>query len=1481
MKLSPTEIFKGKTIFFIGGTGFVGKVTLSMLLNNFPDVGKVYATVRARNAEESNARFWTSIVTSPTFDPLREKYGDKFEDFIKEKVVPVNGDVGNEYLGLDEKEAAKIMKDTDIIINGAGNVTFNPPLESALRTNVVGSNNIIKLARMMKKPRLVHVSTCFVAGKRSGAIWENEPVVGYFPRKNELVGTEFDVNREVEDCARLSEQARQEADDAVQAAKFREQARKRFIDEGRDPDDESELKSAIFRERKMWVRERTTELGAERAEYWGWTNIYTYSKSLAEQIIASQDDIVKVLVRPSIVESSNQYPFPGWNEGFTTTAPLILISLRGQPMIPVNEKLILDIIPVDMVSGAILGAAMSALVNDDPPLVFQASSGDSNPNDMKRIVGLVGLYKRQHFENKETGNKLANKLAGMAEATPVKQRTYELTSAPMLNKLARSANTFLEKAKPNWAGGRLGNIVSDLKKSVDDFERSTTETMHAFSMFKPFMIDNEYLYRSDNVRELMASVKEKEKPLLPWYPERLDWYDYWLKVHFPGMRKWVLPHLEEELKVQERRSHTYRDLLDLFDTSTKRFPTRVAMRIERNGKREQYTFEDVRELSLRAAGFLAEKGIQHDDRVMLFSHNMPEWGLSYFGILKTGATAVPIDPASSIDEIISFAKASEAKAIIISPKLAEENPELKDRLNEAFPANKKSEQHTPIIWSFDDVFEMPPEIDEAKRNALLPAKILSNSVASLIFTSGTTGTPKAVMLSHKNFVNMISMLSSVLDMDITDGVLSVLPLHHTFEFSAGFLTPFANGTQITYLDELSGDELSRAMERGHVTGMVGVPALWEMLHRRIKSRLRERGDWLADIADNMIEFNAWIRDNTPFNLGPIIFLPIHEGMGGRMRYLISGGSALSEKVQKDLHGLGFTVLEGYGLTESAPVLTVARPGNKMIKGSVGKPLPGIEVRIDDPDATGVGEVVARGQNVMLGYYKNDEATDAVMQDRWLRTGDLGRLDEDGNLYIVGRSKDVIIDSNGKNIYPDEIEDLYGRSGFIKELSIVGMPEDGGGEKISALVVPDYEHDIALSRAEVNKSVEAHFREVSATLPFYKRVKLMHITPFELPRTATRKVKRPEVVDMLRMLEERAKKKTTATVESKSDDNILWLRKVIAAVSGRPLSEVSFEDKLADLGFDSLMFVELQAAVEDAGGRIISPDTLNEIETVRELLTAVQRVDRSKRIADEPKADDRKDDEDIYIPSIVRKIGNSIVDLAQDTLYSNVLNTTITGRTNVPMHTNFIVAPNHASHIDTGLVKKALGKDVAEQTVAVAAADYWFDTKYKRAYMNNFTTLVPIERTGGLRQSLRHVTKILNEGFNALIFPEGTRSLTGEIDEFKPIIGYLALNQKIGILPIYIWGTFEAFPKGMTIPARDSLGAKVGAQVGRFLEYEELREMTKGVPNAEAYRLIAARVQHEIENMRAETHEIFDVAAVRKKWRAERRRSRKQEPVIDE
>src|SRR3990172_4967958 len=401
--------------------------------------------------------------------------------------------------------------------------------------------------------------------------------------------------------------------------------------------------------------------------------------------------------------------------------------------------------------------------------------------------------------------------------------------------------------------------------------------------------------------------------------------------------------------------------------------------------------------------------------------------MTYFGVLKAGASCIPVDPESPTEEIVNFARAGDTAAIILSEELRDEHPELKQRLQNASIA--------PRIWTFKELFALPDEETEQRHVALLPQRVQAQSVASLIFTSGTTGRPKGVMLSHRNLTSMVSMLSAVFDMSTRDGVLSVLPLHHTFEFSTGFLTPLSRGAQITYLPELTSEALARAIKNGHVTGMVGVPALWELLHRRIKNRLYERSDWIGKTAESLIQANAWLRDKTSLNLGAVLFYPIHEGLGGRIRYFISGGSALSETIQKDFQGLGFTILEGYGLTEASPVLTVTRPENRMITGTVGRPLPGVEVRIADPDASGVGEVIARGPNVMLGYYDDEEATRNTLAERWLYTGDLGKLDDEGNLYLVGRSKEIIVDTNGKNVYPDELEEAYLHSPYIKELSI--------------------------------------------------------------------------------------------------------------------------------------------------------------------------------------------------------------------------------------------------------------------------------------------------------------------------------------------------------------------------------------------------------------------------------------------------------------
>jgi long-chain acyl-CoA synthetase len=1466
-KLSPTEIFNGRKIFLIGGTGFLGKVTLSMLLHRFPNIGRVYVTVRARSQEESESRFWNNVISSPPFDPVRERYGHAFDDFVRDKVAVVGGDIAETNLGFTEEEAERIAKDIDVIINSAGNVTFNPTLESALRTNVVGTKNVIAFTKRMKRPALIHISTCFVAGNRSGAVWENDEVVGYFPRKGELKGVEFSVQQEIADCAKMSARAREEAKDAMRVAQFRELARKRLKEELRDDDDPDALGLAVARERKVWTRNRLTELGVERASFWGWPNIYTYTKSLGEQLVAAETDMIRSVVRPSIVESAKDYPFPGWNEGFTTTAPIIFMTLKGQRQLPANPKLILDITPVDQVAAVMLAVAAQACV-EEPKLIYQASTGDSNANDMERIIGLVGLFRRQQELEKSDKPRLFHEISARFEPFLVSPERFDATSLPMMNNAAKKVSSFLEKAKPRWGGGRYEGVIDRMKATVDRVDEQTREAKEAFEMFLPFTVENAYVFRSDNVRALFARIGEDEQQLLTWNPEKFDWYDYWLNVHMPGLKKWVLPTLEEDMRAQPKRIYTYRDLLEMFETTTKRHATRVAMRIERDGHKEQYTYGDLRELATRAASFFASEGIKSGDRVMLFSHNAPEWGMTYFGVLRAGATCIPVDPESSTEEVVNFSRAGEAAAIVISDKLKAERSALPDQLKAAGLENVK-------LWTFDEVFAMADEKTEDERIAKLPARVTAQSVASLIFTSGTTGRPKGVMLSHRNLTSMVSMLSSVFDMDTSDGVLSVLPLHHTFEFSTGFLTPLSRGAQITYLDELNSENLAKAIKNGHVTGMVGVPALWELLHRRIKNRLHDRGKWVGDTADLLIKFNAWLRDKTPLNFGQVLFYPIHEGMGGRVRYFISGGSALNEKVQRDFQGLGFTILEGYGLTEASPVLTVTRPENRLLAGTVGKSLPGVEIRISDPDHAGVGEVIARGPNVMLGYFGNEEATRETLVDRWLYTGDLGRLDDEGNLYLVGRSKDIIVDTNGKNVYPDEVEEVYQDSPYIKELSVIGLP-DGIGEKVACLVVPDYEYDIALARSEVHAAIDEHFREVSGRIPYYKRVKLLHFTDEELPRTATRKVKRSLVVKMVQDIEERTRASSGEIGAQELTGNAAWLIEIVASVSNRPLDDISLNSRLGDLGFDSLMFVELAQAIENAGGALTAPERLNEVQDVRELLTVVAKEPSptargGARLRLEPEKDD-----EIHIPEILKLVGNKTVELAQRALYERLLRTKYDGRTNIPYHTNFIVAANHSSHLDMGLVKMALA-EAGEDLVALAAADYFFDTKYKRAYMENFTNLVPMERSGSLRQSLRHARSFLDRGYNALIFPEGTRSMSGTMADFKPVIGYLALASRVGILPVYLQGTYDAFPKGSTVLK----GRDVGARIGRFIEIEEVEEMTQGMSRAEAYRLIAARVRHDVVNLRDGTNIKFDPQVVHEEWRAERRAGKLRIDASDE
>jgi long-chain acyl-CoA synthetase len=818
---------------------------------------------------------------------------------------------------------------------------------------------------------------------------------------------------------------------------------------------------------------------------------------------------------------------------------------------------------------------------------------------------------------------------------------------------------------------------------------------------------------------------------------------------------------------------------------------------------------------------------------------------------------VPVAHDSTAAEVVNIARASGAVGVILGEDLQASRPTLGGDLAKAgLPAK---------LWPFQSVFELTDEATENERKRSLCAKQAPDTLASLIFTSGTTGNPKGVMLTHRNLTFMVAELSRVFELGTSDCMLSVLPLHHTLEFSAGLLVPLAHGARITYIPDLTGDTISHTLKHGQITAIVGVPALWETLRRRVLQTFSDKSQILESAVKALADANFELRARTGLDLGMLLFLPVHEKLGGRIRYMISGGSALPADVLKMFYGMGFDFFEGYGLTETAPVLSVSTPKNKPIAGSVGQPLAGVELKLHQPDDAGVGEVIARGKNVMAGYWQDPEATAGVIRDGWFHTGDLGRFDEDGNLFIVGRSKDVIIDANGKNVYPDEIEELYKSSPYIKELSVVGLP-DGAAEHVACAVVPDLAYDSALSADEVKQKIEAHFRAVSGPLPFWKRVRTLEFWEGELPRTSSRKVRRREVTAELRTrLEKRQADSAVDESARNAESGHAWFLEIVADACGKPYSSVHMWSVLDELGFDSLTYNELAAGLENAGVHVPEGTVFasaHDVAALHDLVMGKRHI-ASLEKREERKAVDNEAD-DIKLPAPVARLGKRGLAKAQRWFYTQALQTKVRGEAYIPQHTNFIVAANHSSHLDMGALKVALG-DAGHELASLAAADYFFKNKWRRAYFKNLTNLVPMERSGSIRKSLGIAERVLRGGKSLVLFPEGTRSRTGEMSDFLPSLGYLALRADVGILPAYIEGAHDAMPVGSTLPKKRDLGVYFGP----FLTIDFLRELTAGLPHQEGWRLGSALTQRIVENLRDRVTPRFDAQTVRAAWDGEK------------
>jgi long-chain acyl-CoA synthetase len=1407
--LDLERLFRHQRFVVVGGTGYLGKTWWSFLLAHWPSIEHVYLLVREKGKCSAEQRFWREIVPTAVFDPLRARYGERFEAFIREKVTPVAGDVVRPFCGLAPDLRADLRGSVHAVVNAAGVVDFDPPLDEALEVNAFGVQNLVALARDLGDLPLLHTSTCYVAGSRTGHVHESSPLEFPFPRADELERTHWDPDREIAECLDVIEQARHRGSDAFRQSRFLDEAKKQLAERG-EPARGRVLEAEVAKVRRRFVEARLAETGMERAQFWGFPNTYTYTKAIGEQIVA-RSGLAFTIVRPAIVESSLRYPMPGWNEGINTSAPLIYILREGGLQIPGSDHY-LDVIPVDMVAGGMC-VALGELLEGTAKAVYQLGSSDSNPCTMRRFFELTGLYKRKYYQRTLRGGPLLAYLQAHFEGALLSRTQFESYGPKKIANGARRVKDFLDRAATLGAGVSLLEPAAD---AIEKFARQQERVGKVLEVFVPFTVDYHYVFRCDHVRGACERLTPGDRQRVGWSPESIDWRSWFFDVHMPGLEKWVFPQIDEKVKRRRRAPERHETLPELLDEMAVRFDLAVALQRAEPAGLTRLSFRDWRDRARAAARRLAELGVRPGDRVVLAAQNHPAWPLAFFGVLAAGATVVPLDAGIDADTARTLVEASGARTFLADAA-----------------AQKRVELALEGRVTFVDVraaTEPGPPLE--------PVACEPSDVAALIYTSGTTGRPKGVALSHENLTALVASLAPLFPLDKSDRVLSVLPLHHTFELTCGMLLPLSRGARIVYLDELNAERLEDALSAARITGLIGVPALWEMLERRILARVAERGALFSRVFDVAVELNRTLGKSLGVDAGRLLFGPVHHALGGHLRFLVSGGAALPERTHELFAGLGLHLAEGYGLTEAAPVLTVAEAGPKARPGHVGRAIPGVEIRIAAPNADGVGEVLARGPNVMLGYSDDPEATRQVIDhEGWLHTGDLGKMDGRGHLVIVGRAKDVIVASNGENIYPDDVEARLGHVEHVKELAVVAVADGRGGERVACVAVPA--EDAELSRAERHARARKALDAAIGALPHGQRPAVITVLDLPLPRTTTRKVKRAELRRQLERLlganEAPSSRSGAADVAAQS------VRAAAAAIGRRDAATLHPGQSLrGDLGFDSLMLLELLVALESQHGRTFDAERLNACHTLGDVEMLLRERPETRRpvatttiVEAEPRS--------LEVPEPLREAAMFWLGRAQHGFYDRVLTTKVTGRAHIPHNRNVIVVANHASHLDMGLVKYALGS-YGSEIVSLAAQDYFFEgNRFLSAYFENFTRLVPMPRNGTLRQGLRKAGELIEQGKTLLLFPEGTRSTDGQLHEFKAIVGHLALHHRVDVLPVYLGGTHAALPKGAKVVRQRD----VEARIGPVLEAVELERLTAGLSPGDASRKAARLIEDAV------------------------------------
>ncbi|MYI63508.1 MAG: AMP-binding protein [Gemmatimonadetes bacterium] len=1388
------EFYQDRTVLLTGGTGFYGQGLTAKILRYLPGVRRLYLVLRPGRGtggttlpvEERLDELFKLVV----FDRFRQEEPDAFAA-MRQKVRALACDMRQPGLGLDEASREELLAEVDLIIGNAASVTFDEPLDSAIQFNTLAPQELLRLAREgRKKPVLVHVSTAYVNGRLTGAVPERTLPVdrtiqhlidGSAPPQPFV--PEEEIAQAQARCRAICDQAQSEEQQRAFRREIVEQSHRRTLSDSR-------LQKLIDDRCRRWIERELVEEGMRRARQHGWNDVYTFTKAMGEQLLVKhRGQVPLAIVRPSVTEGALEDPHPGWIHGLKVTDPLIVAYGRGiVPDFPAAMGAPMDLVPVDIVVNTVLAAATQATASTVE--VFHAATSGENPLPNTRMF----KYVKGYFEEHPLLNKDGSRPELVDWTFPTVERFQRAFNWKYLYPLEMKQKLY-ECLPERWAPAQKKRRLAALKTRLKRVQYFT-------DLFSPYTT-LDCRYEAKRMLALYESLPPEEQRIFNMDVRRIDWYQYYQKTHLPGLRRHELGGSDDdqeplsaapsEVGGEEQRwriEESIRTIPDLLRWACGRYAAKTALQIERQSGWTRISYDELLTRAERVARGWRAQGVATGERVLLCGDNGPEWVVAYMAASLLGLAVVPISPQMRDEDIWRLCDFVQARALIAAEK----------RFSQLSPEGVAAHKEMAFFNVDRDGLPFghaPEPAASAKKGRWKRPRVNPDATASIVFTSVIE--PRGVVLSHRNLISNVLAQGEVLRIYESDRMLSTLPLHQALEFTGGLLLPLLGGATITYLESVNSREMLRTLRDTNATVLLTAPRLLRVLADRVERLGAEATTGLA-----------------------------------ALRRVVSVGAALSDDLVGTYERLGVAICQGYGLSEAASVVAVNTLMQRKTQ-SVGQVLPGQQVQIAEPDERGVGEVLVRGANVMEGYFSQEELTQAVLRDEWLRTGDLGRLDDNGYLFVEGRSKDLIVNGAGHNVYPREVESLYHDLPHVAELSVVGVPSaHTGSEEVHGIAVLTSEAEQA---EDLREAIQARSYEISRTLPSHHRIQHLHFWTRPLPRLDDGTVDRQALLSAI----EREDCPGTPLPE--------WERAIqrqIGLLAGLSTGEVAAHlDTPLDTLLDSLMAVEFAAWLGQRLGTQVD-GLLQPQDTLRSVLARLEahlqdgvdwEVEQSPAywssiLHAEPSAEPESEAGKNMLQEILWETGGP--------LFRRFFDFRAGGLEHLPQDRPYLIAANHASHLDGACVYAAVHSHVDH--LNIATSEHYLTDSELRWFLYTFVNAIPFDGHDNFAVGLVRARQLVGARRPLLVFPEGARSVNGQLQPFKASVGLLAYELDAPVVPLHIAGTREALPKGTRTPSRHPLRLLFGLP----LETTSFKEHSETLSPYEIYYEIAAALKRQIE-----------------------------------